>query len=217
MRLQGKFGVGRFWEWKGWSLNAYFCLETLVSCLCTGRWPTRACVWNLAHRFRRLPTTNWPIRALLLSMPYITGAAESVLKCGSSGPCISGSWPLPCAFLSLCSRSAFPQGSFQSWWLHSQRFVANESRIRHRQNEDTLWRQDCVLRFYRPWQNAATLLRAVRKQEMCLKIFRNIFGVQGTKCVCATNFALVPKPVIIWESWSFCQALFATELLRLKA
>ena len=33
----------------------------------------------------------------------------------------------------------------------------------------------CVLRCYPPWQNAATLLRAARTQEMFAKIFRNIF------------------------------------------
>ena len=33
----------------------------------------------------------------------------------------------------------------------------------------------------RPWHNASTLLRAARKQEMFLKILRNIFCVQDTK------------------------------------
>ena len=34
----------------------------------------------------------------------------------------------------------------------------------------------------RPWQNAATLLRAARTQEMFLKIFRNIFCVRHKCC-----------------------------------
>ena len=46
--------------------------------------------------------------------------------------------------------------------------------LRSRQNENTLWRHHCNLRFARPWQNEATLLRASRTQEMFLDIFRNI-------------------------------------------
>ena len=47
----------------------------------------------------------------------------------------------------------------------------------------------------RPWQNAATLLRAARTQEMFLKTFRNTFCVQDTKFVSATNVARVAKRV----------------------
>ena len=54
----------------------------------------------------------------------------------------------------------------------------------------------------RPWQNAATLLRAARPQEMFLKIFRNIFCAQDTKFVSFTNGASVAKRVNISETWS---------------
>ena len=55
------------------------------------------------------------------------------------------------------------------------RNAATKSRkVSPRQNEDALWRQHCVLRCCPLWQNAATLLRAARTQEMFLKIFRNI-------------------------------------------
>ena len=48
------------------------------------------------------------------------------------------------------------------------------------------------------WQNAATLLRAARTQEMFLKILRwNIFCVQDTTFMSATNVARVEKRVSI--------------------
>ena len=70
----------------------------------------------------------------------------------------------------------------------------------------------------RPWQNAATLLRAARTQQTFLKIFRNILCVQDTKFASDTNVARVAKRVNIWETWSrqqfgrhnvssFCQGL----------
>ena len=69
-------------------------------------------------------------------------------------------------------------------------------------NEDTLRRQHCVLRCCLPWQNAVTLLRAARTQEMFLKIFRNIC-VQDTKFVLDTNVARMAKRVRnIWETCS---------------
>ena len=68
--------------------------------------------------------------------------------------------------------------------------------IRPRQNEDNIVSYDVA----RPWQNAATLLRAARTQEMFLKIFRNIFCVQDTKFVSVTNVACVAKRVNIWET-----------------
>ena len=51
----------------------------------------------------------------------------------------------------------------------------------------------------RPWQNAATLSRAARTQEMFLRIFRNILCVLS---VLDTNVARVAKPVNIWDTWS---------------
>ena len=51
----------------------------------------------------------------------------------------------------------------------------------------------------RSWQNEATLLRDARTQEKFLEIFRNIFCVQDTKFVSATNVARVAKRVNIWE------------------
>ena len=62
-----------------------------------------------------------------------------------------------------------------------------------------------IVSFYevgRRRQNTATLLRAARTQEMLLKIFRNIFRVQDTKFVSATNVARVAKRGNIWETRS---------------
>ena len=54
----------------------------------------------------------------------------------------------------------------------------------------------------RPWQNAATMLRAAWTQGMFLKIFRNIQCVQDIKFVSDTNVARVAKRVHIWDTWS---------------
>ena len=94
-----------------------------------------------------------------------------------------------------------------------------------RQNENTLWRQHCVLRCGKTWQHCC----APRGHKKCFwSRFRNIFSVQDTKFLSPTNVARVLKRVNIRETWSrqqycrhnvssFCRPLTLSDHLPFKS